>query len=157
MKKLFFLLLAGMMILSACAENNSAPTSSDDAAQDAPTLALGSEAKEEEAAPEGLTLTVGNVTGSGAECTIKNDTDTDANFGRNYEIEALSDGVWYELEHTDTAMTMDLLWAPAGGEETLTLSWESSYGVLPAGTYRVKKPVYAGEAPAVLYGEFVIE
>ena len=105
---------------------------------------------------EGLTLTVENASGTQAEYTIHNNTEKDVVFGRDFAVQTLHNGVWYELQHKDMAITLELLFVPAGSEETFTDVWEPGYGTLPAGDYRILKTVTAGEESVILAGEFSV-
>lgn len=101
-----------------------------------------------------LTLTLSDITGCGAVCTVTNDSAEDVAFGRDATLSVWEDGAWRPLPRTDAPMTMELLHAPSGGSMTFPVCWEWQYGRLPAGRYRIEKPVSCGDTVIRLTAEF---
>ena len=54
------------------------------------------------------------------------------------------------------AITLELLWVPAGGKDTQRIVWEPFYGALPMGHYRIIKPVTDDRQRYLLAGEFTV-
>lgn len=121
---------------------------------------VGEEFTEEVDTLEGVSLTVdaGQVTSSGITYTIDNQSEKDLSYGRDYSLQKEKDGKWYRVEpKSAVAVTMELLWIPAGDAQTEALEWEDAYGKLPAGKYRVVKSVSDYESGYYLTGEFNVD
>ena len=120
---------------------------------------LGDEFTEEVNTLEGAFLSVDENLASpvGITYTMENQTDKDLNYGQDYSLQKEKDGRWYQVEPKEpVAVTMELLWLPAGSRDTLELRWESSYGKLKSGHYRIVKNVSDSESGYYLAGEFEI-
>lgn len=118
---------------------------------------LGEEFTEEVNTLEGVTLTVDEESASvsGITYTISNQSDKDVSFGQDYILQMEKDGKWYQVEPKGgIAITMELLWVPAGTTDTHEIIWNDSYGKLSSGHYRVVKNVSDNEAGYYLAGEF---
>lgn len=103
---------------------------------------------EKEEAPEsydlGITMTVENLTPTG--CTLKvtqsgGEIIGEVSCGCDYFVEQFADGTWTALETPE-----NLCWTAEGymlnnRTSTFELKWESIYGTLPAGTYRIGKAI----------------
>lgn len=121
---------------------------------------LGEEFTEEVNTLEGVTLTVDEafVTPEGITFTISNGSDKDLNYGQDYSLLKEKDGLWYEVEpDKPVAITLEILWVPAGSSDTHEVSWGSSYGKLSSGHYRIIKYISDNEAGYRLAGEFDIK
>lgn len=121
---------------------------------------LGDEFTEEVNTLEGAALVVDEnaVTSTGITYTMENQTDRDLNYGQDYGLQQEKDGRWYQVTPKEpVAVTLELLWLPAGSSDTLELSWESSYGKLASGHYRIVKNVSDNEGGYYLAGEFEIK
>ncbi len=95
------------------------------------------------------------ITSEGLTIFICNESDEDINFGRDFFLEEKKDGAWQQVVPvSEPFMTMDLLWAPAGSSEELTLYWAPFYGVLKEGQYRLVKPVSSQRRRLLLTEEF---
>lgn len=118
---------------------------------------LGEEFTEEVNTLEGVSLTVDaeSAASSGITYTLDNQSDKDINFGQNYSLQMEKDGKWYQVESQDPmAVTLELLWLPAGTSDTYEIKWDSSYGKLSSGNYRIVKNVSDEENGYYLAGEF---
>lgn len=118
---------------------------------------LGEEFTEEVNTLEGVSLTVDaeSAASSGITYTLDNQSDKDINFGQNYSLQMEKDGKWYQVESRDPmAVTLELLWLPAGTSDTYEIKWDSSYGKLSSGHYRIVKNVSDEENGYYLAGEF---
>lgn len=105
-----------------------------------------------------LTVDVEQVTSVGITYTINNQSEKDLSYGRDYSLQKEKDGKWYQLEpKSAVAVTLELLWIPAGNAATEELGWEDSYGKLPTGKYRIVKSVSDNENGYYLTGEFCVE
>lgn len=121
---------------------------------------LGEEFTEEVNALEGVTLTIDKetLTSEKATYTVVNRSEKDLNFGQDYSLQKEEKGKWYQLTPANpVAVTMELLWVPAGGEETLDINWNAAYGKLPAGHYRLIKNFADDESGYYLAAEFTLE
>lgn len=118
---------------------------------------LGEEFTEEVNTLEGVTLTIeeGKASASGVTYTINNQSGQDINFGQDYSLQMEKDGKWYYVEPKEAiAVTMELLWLPAGTSESYDIIWNSSYGKLSSGHYRIVKNISDNAAGYYLSGEF---
>lgn len=107
-----------------------------------------------------VTLTVDGETASadGVTYTVVNGSEKDLNFGQDYSLQKEEKGKWYQLSPANpVAVTMELLWVPAGGTETMEINWDAAYGKLPAGHYRLVKNFSDDESGYYLAGEFTLE
>lgn len=121
---------------------------------------LGEEFTEEVNTLEDVVLTVDedSVTSEGITFTISNQSDKDLNYGQDYSLLKDMEGFWYIVEPDNpVAITLELLWIPAGNTDTHEISWGDSYGKLSAGHYRIIKRVADNEAVYYLAGEFNIK
>lgn len=106
----------------------------------------------------GLTVDSDSVTPVGITYTISNQSKKDLSYGQDYSIQKEKDGKWYLVEpKSPVAVTMELLWIPAGNADTMQLGWENSYGKLSSGKYRILKMFSDEEQGYGLAGEFIIE
>lgn len=120
---------------------------------------LGDEFTEEVNTLEGASIVVDEsaVASTGITYTMENQTDRDLSYGQDYGLQKEKDGRWYQVEpESPVAVTLELLWLPAGNTDTFELSWESSYGKLSSGHYRIVKNVSDNESGYYLAGEFEI-
>lgn len=89
--------------------------------------------------------------------TITNHSEKDLNYGRDYCLQTEKDGKWYQVvPGQEVAITLELLWVPAGSVQKDKVNWEYFYGELKPGHYRIIKPVSDGEKRHMLAGEFMI-
>ncbi len=89
--------------------------------------------------------------------TITNHSQKDLNYGRDYFLQVEKSGNWYQVVPAqEVAITLELLWVPAGSVQKDKINWEYFYGELKPGHYRLIKPVSDGEKRHLLSGEFVI-
>lgn len=123
-------------------------------------LKLGEEYTEEVNTLKGVVLTVDgdSVTHGELTYTISNQSDKDLSYGQDYGLQKEKEGKWYQIiPKNEVAVTLELLWVPAGNTDTQMLGWESSYGKLPAGHYRIVKSVFDDQQGYYLAGEFQVE
>lgn len=123
-------------------------------------IKLGEEFTEEVNMLEGAEITVDEalVTPTGITFTINNQSDKDLSYGQDYSLQKEEDGKWYWIEpENPAAVTLELLWIPAGNADTMEISWETSYGKLPKGHYRILKNMADEQSGYYLAGEFGIE
>ncbi|MDE7334255.1 MAG: hypothetical protein K2O16_18910 [Lachnospiraceae bacterium] len=121
---------------------------------------LGAEFSEEVNMLEGAELSVDEslVTPTGLTYSISNQSGRDLNYGQDYSLLKEKDGKWYLVEpERPVAVTMELLWVPAGSTDTMEISWESSYGKLSGGHYRLLKNFSDNEKGYYLAGDFHVK
>lgn len=120
---------------------------------------LGEEFTEEVNTLEGVTLTVEETSVSPVEITyvIDNQSEVDLSYGQDYSLQVEKDGKWYRIiPERDVAVTLELLWAPAGSQNSHTVNWQGSYGKLQKGHYRIIKSVADNVQGYYLAGEFQV-
>lgn len=123
-----FLMALSLLMISAAAEDlliMPAPTAAD---------------------PWGLTLTLTNVTSTGATLTVTHSGEASkAEFfetGVAYGLEVCKDGQWEPLPLLQDWVVVTIAYGiPAGGSRDFEMNWETPYGELPTGTYRVVKNI----------------
>lgn len=121
---------------------------------------LGEEFTEEVNTLEGAEIVVDEslVASTGITYIINNQSDRDLSYGQDYGLQKEKDGRWYQVEpENPVAVTLELLWLSKGNTDTHEISWETSYGKLSAGHYRIVKSVSDNENGYYLTGEFNIE
>lgn len=121
---------------------------------------LGEEFSEDVNILEGAALSVdeSSVTPTGITYSIDNQSDRDLNYGQDYSLLKEKDGKWYFVEpDRPAAVTLELLWVPAGSTDTMEISWEGAYGSLPGGRYRLLKSFSDYEKGYYLAGEFNVK
>lgn len=96
--------------------------------------------------PWGLTLSLTNVTSTGAILTVTHSGKASkAEFfetGVAYGLEVRKDGQWDPLPLLQDWVVIAIAYGiPAGGSRDFEMNWEGPYGELPAGTYRVVKNI----------------
>lgn len=109
---------------------------------------------------EGVILTVEETSVSPAEIAyvIDNQSGVDLSYGQDYSLQMEKDGKWYQIiPKRDVAVTLELLWAPAGSQNSHTVNWQSSYGKLQKGHYRIIKSGADNSQVYYLAGEFQVE
>ena len=88
------------------------------------------------------------------DCTIilTNDTEYIFCYEAKYWVEGKKDEEWYEFKtKNDAAWTANLFELRAGESKETQINWESIYGRLPKGEYRIVRPGYlATENPTGL-------
>lgn len=91
----------------------------------------------EPAAPAGVTAELIGQTEDAITVRFTNDSGTEWGYGYAYAVQAMVDGVWYDIPAEENMAFIEiLLMVPQGraAEESFSLE---PYGTLPAGTYRV--------------------
>ena len=87
-----------------------------------------------------VTMTLSDVTPTGAVVTIQDDNPEPFVYGEWFVIEREKDGGWYEVRTKITNYGFNEIgWLTDNGELTMTVDWEWLYGELPAGHYRILK------------------
>ena len=90
---------------------------------------------------ENVTMTVSDVTSTGAVVTIQDCNPEPFVYGEWYVIEQEKDGLWYEVKTKITDYGFNEIgWlTDDNGQLTMDVNWEWLYGKLPAGHYRILK------------------
>ena len=90
---------------------------------------------------EHVTMTVSDVTATGAVVTIQDNNPETFVYGEWFVIEQEKDGVWYEMKTKITDYGFNEIgWlTDESGVLTMTVDWEWLYGKLPEGHYRILK------------------
>lgn len=95
-------------------------------------------------------LTVGNVSETGADVTIENNTSKKLTTDGRFEINVLGGGQQYEIviEDENYAVPDTFYIVPNGGSLTVKISWDEMYGKLPEGEYVLNLFTDGGTASA---------
>ena len=101
-------------------------------------------AKEADHQPTGaanVTMTLSQVTSTGARVTIQDDNREPLVYGSWFQLQREKEGVWYEVKTKISNYGFDEMgWLPDDrGALTMDVDWEWLYGKLPAGHYRMLK------------------
>lgn len=93
-------------------------------------------------------MNVSESSASGAKIVIKNDRDTPVLYGHDYAVCKKMGSKWYFIKYIDIYdITTEAFPIESGGEVTLDLNWEKSYGELPAGEYCIRKTFLSEDKP----------
>ena len=87
-----------------------------------------------------LSIKDGTLTNTGATVVLSNKSNREYMYGLPYSIQIKQDGKWHII---NAILNFDLpLFSIASGEtKEIDLNWESSYGKLEKGTYRIIKEI----------------
>ena len=101
-------------------------------------------AKESAYQPDGtanVTMTVSDVTPTGATVTIQDSNPEPSVYGEWFQIQREKGGVWYEVKTKISNYGYNEIgWlTDDNGQLTMDVDWEWIYGKLPAGHYRILK------------------
>ena len=104
---------------------------------------------------ENVTMTVSNITPTGATVTIQDSNEEPFVYGEWFQIEREKDGVWYEVKTKISNYGFNEIgWlTDENGELTMDVNWEWLYGKLPAGHYRILKQA----GTEIIGAEFTVE
>jgi hypothetical protein len=85
----------------------------------------------------------GSLTKLKAILILENNTDDDYSYGNPYSIEKEEDGIWYELKPIkELSFTLPAYILKAKESIEIEINWESTYGKLTPGKYRIVKGVF---------------
>ena len=103
--------------------------------------ACGREAAHQPTGADHVTMTVSNVTSTGARLTIQDDNREPFVYGSWFQLQREKDGVWYEVKTKLSNYGFDEMgWlTDSQGRLTMDVDWEWLYGTLPRGHYRILK------------------
>ena len=115
-------------------------------------------AKESAYQPEGVpnvTMTVSDITATGATLTIQDSNEDPFVYGEWYVIEQEKAGAWYEVKTKITNYGFNEIgWLTDENDElVMDVNWEWLYGKLSAGHYRILKQA----GPQIVSAEFSVE
>ena len=104
---------------------------------------------------ENVTMTLSDVTTTGAVVTIQDSNEEPYVYGEWYVIEREKDGLWYAVKTRITDYGFNEIgWlTDENGELTMDTDWEWLYGELPAGHYRILKQA----GTQMISAEFTVE
>ena len=110
-----------------------------------------------------MEIVEGTLTNTGATIVITDLSEENNTYGEWYRIDKLEDGKWYELEDK---IAGENAWIAIGyktdenNQLQLDIGWESLYGALESGKYRIVKDFSNGKNPYTnrhIAAEFTIE
>ena len=104
---------------------------------------------------ENVTMTLSDVTPTGAVVTIQDCNPEPFVYGEWYVIEQQKDGLWYEVKTKINDYGFNEIgWlTDENGTLTMDVDWEWLYGELPAGHYRILKQA----GTQLIDAEFAVE
>ena len=104
---------------------------------------------------EDATVAVGTDT---LNLHFANSGDTEYTFGMEPHLEVEVSGVWYVVPTVEDAAWIEIAYVlPAGEGTDLEFALNTFYGSLPAGHYRIVKPLYTQAGNTFAIAEFTIE
>lgn len=130
-KTVAFMLVGILLMLVACAEDD---------------LFKVGEKSNDDMQNELVSLTIKEATLTKTKATfmMENHTDETYTYGEPFSIEKAVDGVWHQLETVDELNFIAIGYdVEAKKSNEISIDWESTYGNLPNGTYRLVKYVFA--------------
>lgn len=106
---------------------------------------------------ENITLQIeeSSITAHGVQITLQNNSDAAITFGKEYFIQLLKDGAWYNIEAV-TDWTQELIEIEPDQKYEEDLDWSAYYGELPSGTYRVVKKYDKSAVSSYVFCQFEI-
>ncbi len=96
------------------------------------------------------------LTTKGAQLTLYNNSEKDISFGSEYFIQIYRNNSWYDIEIGDVDWTGELVTVESNREYTVEFDWNSIYGELPSGRYRIVKEYKQANQPYFSFCEFEI-
>ena len=87
-----------------------------------------------------MTIKEGTLTNKSATLVLTNNSDKNFEYGTPYEIEVKKDGEWHKI-NVELDFTMPAFQLSAKESNEIELDWESGYGRLAEGTYRIIKVI----------------
>ena len=92
---------------------------------------------------ENVSISISNVSSTGATVMIKDINKEPFVYGEWYKIEKEKDGEWYDVKTVISSYAFNDLGylTDNTGEVKFTIDWEWLYGKLPSGNYRLLKEV----------------
>lgn len=91
----------------------------------------------------GIQLDIMEASYTGANYSVTNTSEHAICFGYDFGIEVFNRNNWAELPHSDTLTSTIQLELLPGQSDSFTCNWESTYGLLKAGQYRLVKRIIA--------------
>lgn len=89
---------------------------------------------------------------------FENSGDTEYSFGMEPHLDIEVNGVWYVVPTVEDAAWIEIAYIlPANGTADLEFPLNTFYGSLPAGQYRIVKPMYTAAGNTFAIAEFTIE
>ena len=87
-----------------------------------------------------MTIKEGTLTNKSATLVLTNNSDKNFQYGNTYEIEIKKDGEWHKI---NVELNFDMPAFPLSSKESkeIELNWETDYGKLSKGTYRIIKGI----------------
>lgn len=99
------------------------------------------ESKYEPITVENVSISISNISSTGATITIKDTNKEKHTYGQWYKIEKQANGKWYELNTLiNNYAFISIGYLPDKNNEVkFVMDWKSLYGKLPLGNYRILK------------------
>lgn len=87
-----------------------------------------------------MTIKDGTLKNTGATLVLTNNSDKNFQYGNPYEIEIKKDGEWHKI-NVELNFTLPALGLKAKESKEIEINWETGYGKLVNGTYRIIKSI----------------
>lgn len=87
-----------------------------------------------------LSIKENTLTNTGATLILKNNSNTEIQYGNSYEIEIKHNKKWYKLDG-EMYFTLPLFFLEPNKTAELEVNWEDGYKKLKKGTYRIIKEI----------------
>lgn len=87
-----------------------------------------------------MTIKDGTLKNTGATLVLTNNSDKNFQYGNPYEIEIKKDGEWHKI-NVELNFTLPALGLKAKESKEIEINWETGYGKLANGTYRIIKSI----------------
>lgn len=87
-----------------------------------------------------LSIKENTLTNTGATLILKNNSNTEIQYGNSYEIEIKHNKKWYKLDG-EMYFTLPLFFLEPNKTVELEVNWEDGYKKLKKGTYRIIKEI----------------
>ena len=87
-----------------------------------------------------LSIKENTLTNTGATLILKNNSNTEIQYGNSYEIEIKHNKKWYKLDG-EMYFTLPLFFLEPNKTVELEVNWEDGYKKLKKGTYRIIKKI----------------
>jgi len=89
---------------------------------------------------------------------LENSSDAEFTFGIEPHLDVESGGVWYTVPTVEGAAWNEIAYVmPAQGSSDYDFSLKDFYGNLPAGHYRIVRPLYSDAGSTFALAEFTID
>ena len=101
-----------------------------------------------------LSIKENTLTNTGATLILKNNSNTEIQYGNSYEIEIKHNKKWYKLDG-EMYFTLPLFFLEPNKTAELEVNWEDGYKKLKKGTYRIIKEIKIEKENNTFYSFYI--